>query len=91
MSEVTYREAINRALADELAEDDDVFVLGEDIAAAGGVFKTTQGLLERFGSRRVLDTPISEQAIIGTAIGAAVHGLRPALTKSPTNSPSTAI
>jgi pyruvate/2-oxoglutarate/acetoin dehydrogenase E1 component len=77
MSEVTYREAINRALSDELAADDDVFVLGEDIAAAGGVFKTTQGLLERFGSRRVLDTPISEQAIIGTAIGAAVHGLRP--------------
>jgi pyruvate dehydrogenase E1 component beta subunit len=77
MSEVTYREAINRALADELAADDDVFVLGEDIAAAGGVFKTTEGLLERFGSRRVLDTPISEQAIIGTAIGAAVHGLRP--------------
>src|SRR5205823_3194308 len=54
-----------------------VFLLGEDIAAAGGVFKATEGLFERFGSRRVLDTPISEQAIIGIAIGAAVKGLRP--------------
>lgn len=77
MSEVTYREAINHALADELAADDDVFVLGEDVGAAGGVFKATEGLFERFGSQRVFDTPISEQAIVGTAIGAAVHGLRP--------------
>lgn len=77
MREVTYREAINRAIADELEADDDVFLLGEDVAAAGGVFKTTEGLLERFGPRRVLDTPISEQAIVGCAIGAAVQGLRP--------------
>jgi pyruvate/2-oxoglutarate/acetoin dehydrogenase E1 component len=77
MSEVTYREAITRALADELAADEDVFVLGEDVAAAGGVFKATAGLFERFGSDRVIDTPISEQAIVGAAIGAAVHGLRP--------------
>jgi pyruvate/2-oxoglutarate/acetoin dehydrogenase E1 component len=54
-----------------------VFMLGEDIAAAGGAFKTTEGLMERFGEHRVLDTPISEQAIIGTAIGAAIRGLRP--------------
>ena len=54
-----------------------MFVLGEDVGAAGGVFKTTDGLFERFGADRVLDTPISEQAIIGTAIGAAISGLRP--------------
>jgi acetoin:2,6-dichlorophenolindophenol oxidoreductase subunit beta len=74
---VTYKQAITRAMADELEADDDVFVIGEDVGAAGGAFKTTDGLYERFGPRRVLDTPISEQAIIGTAIGAAVQGLRP--------------
>jgi acetoin:2,6-dichlorophenolindophenol oxidoreductase subunit beta len=74
---ITYREAITRALADALKADDDVFLLGEDIAAAGGVFKTTDGLLAEVGPRRVLDTPISEQAIVGTAIGAAALGLRP--------------
>ena len=77
MSEITYREAIVQALADELAADDDVFILGEDVGAAGGVFKTVDGLWERFGGRRVRDTPISEQAIVGCAIGAAVTGLRP--------------
>jgi acetoin:2,6-dichlorophenolindophenol oxidoreductase subunit beta len=74
---VTYKEAIRLAIADALQADDKVFMLGEDIAAAGGVFKTTEGLMERFGAERVLDTPISEQAIIGTAIGAAIRGLRP--------------
>ncbi len=73
----TYRDAINRAMADALEADDRVFLLGEDIAAAGGAFKVTEGLMERFGSHRVLDTPISEQAILGTAIGAALRGLRP--------------
>ena len=77
MSEVTYREAITRGIGDALADDDDVFFIGEDIGAAGGAFKLSEGLLERFGPRRVLDTPISEQAIVGTAIGAAVQGLRP--------------
>lgn len=77
MSLVTFREAVTTALADAMAADDSVFVLGEDVAAAGGVFKLTDGLLERFGADRVLDTPISEQAIVGTAIGAAVQGLRP--------------
>lgn len=77
MTAVTYKEAIGRALADSLEADESVFMLGEDIAAAGGVFKTTEGLMDRFGERRVLDTPISEQAIIGTAIGAAIRGLRP--------------
>jgi acetoin:2,6-dichlorophenolindophenol oxidoreductase subunit beta len=74
---VTYKQAITRAMADELEADEDVFVLGEDVGAAGGAFKTTDGLFERFGAGRVLDTPISEQAIVGVAIGAAVQGLRP--------------
>jgi pyruvate dehydrogenase E1 component beta subunit len=77
VSTVTYKQAINLALADALAADEDVFMLGEDIAEAGGVFKTTEGLVDRFGSERVLDTPISEQAIIGASIGAAIKGLRP--------------
>lgn len=77
MPEMTYREAVVRALADELASDPDVVFFGEDVAEAGGVFKVTPGLYERFGGMRVRDTPISEQAIIGTALGAAITGLRP--------------
>ena len=79
MTEVTYRQAITRALADELEADERVILFGEDIAAAGGVFKATEGLQERFGARRVLDTPISEQAIVGCAIGAAIRGLNPVI------------
>jgi len=75
--QLTYREAIILALADELAADADVILFGEDIGAAGGVFKTTVGLQERFGGQRVRDTPIAEQAIVGCAIGAAATGLRP--------------
>jgi pyruvate/2-oxoglutarate/acetoin dehydrogenase E1 component len=77
MSEITYRQAIIRALGDAMAADEDVFLLGEDVGAAGGAFKLTEGLFDRFGGERVLDTPISEQAIVGTAIGAAIMGLRP--------------
>lgn len=77
MTEITYREAVVRALADEMAADPNVVFFGEDVAEAGGVFKVTPGLLERFGPVRVRDTPISEQAIIGTALGAAITGLRP--------------
>jgi pyruvate dehydrogenase E1 component beta subunit len=77
VTEVTYKQAITRAIGDALAADEDVFLLGEDVGAAGGAFKTTEGLFERFGPGRVLDTPISEQAIVGCAIGAAVRGLRP--------------
>jgi pyruvate/2-oxoglutarate/acetoin dehydrogenase E1 component len=76
-TELTYRDAITRALHDALAEDGDVILLGEDVAAAGGAFKVTAGLFETFGPSRVMDTPISEQAIIGAAIGAAVQGLKP--------------
>src|SRR5881227_925132 len=77
MAELTYREAVARGIAQEMARDPDVVFLGEDIASAGGVFKTTGGLLERFGPKRVRDTPISEQAIVGAAVGAAMTGLRP--------------
>jgi pyruvate/2-oxoglutarate/acetoin dehydrogenase E1 component len=75
--QITYRDAIIRALGDAMRADEDVFLLGEDIAAAGGPFKLTDGLFEQFGPGRVLDTPIAEQAIVGTAIGAAVMGLKP--------------
>ena len=75
--ELTCREAIAQAIADELAIDPDVILFGEDVGAAGGVFKSTLGLFERFGPERVRDTPISEQAIVGTAIGAAIMGMRP--------------
>jgi acetoin:2,6-dichlorophenolindophenol oxidoreductase subunit beta len=77
MAELTYRDAVARAIAQELARDDRVVFLGEDIAAAGGVFKATGGLLDRFGPVRVVDTPISEQAILGAAMGAAMTGMRP--------------
>jgi acetoin:2,6-dichlorophenolindophenol oxidoreductase subunit beta len=74
---VTYREAVADGLARELRRDPAVVCLGEDIGAAGGVFKTTQGLFEEFGAERIWDTPISEQAILGLAMGAAMTGMRP--------------
>ena len=76
-AELTYREAVAAGIAQEMARDDRVVFLGEDIAAAGGVFKATVGLLDQFGPLRVRDTPISEQAILGAAMGAAMTGLRP--------------
>jgi pyruvate/2-oxoglutarate/acetoin dehydrogenase E1 component len=77
MAELTYRDAVTRAIAQEMERDPDVVFLGEDVAKAGGVFKTTVGLLDRFGPQRVRDTPISEQAILGAAMGAAMTGLKP--------------
>lgn len=77
MAQLTYREAVARGIAQEMARDEDVVLIGEDIAAAGGVFKATVGLLKQFGPRRVRDTPISEQAILGAAMGAAMTGLKP--------------
>jgi pyruvate/2-oxoglutarate/acetoin dehydrogenase E1 component len=77
VAELTYRDAVAAGIAQEMARDESVVFLGEDIGAAGGVFKTTIGLLERFGPERVRDTPISEQAIVGAAMGAAMTGLRP--------------
>ena len=77
MAELTYRDAVAAGLAQEMKRDDSVYFIGEDVAAAGGVFKTTGGLLETFGPRRVRDTPISEEAIVGAVMGAAMAGLRP--------------
>ncbi len=77
MATITYLEAIRSAMTEEMARDERVFVLGEDVAAYGGAFKATEGLLGRFGAERVIDTPISETAIIGAAIGAAYLGMRP--------------
>lgn len=77
MAELTYRDAVARAIAQEMERDQTVVLIGEDVGAAGGVFKATVGLLEQFGPTRVRDTPISEQAILGAAMGAAMTGLRP--------------
>jgi pyruvate dehydrogenase E1 component beta subunit len=77
VAELTYRDAVARAIAQEMSRDPDVVFLGEDIAKAGGVFKATVGLLDQFGPLRVRDTPISEQAILGAAMGAAMTGLKP--------------
>jgi 2-oxoisovalerate dehydrogenase E1 component beta subunit len=77
MAEVTLLEAVREALAEEMERDENVLLLGEDIGAYGGAFKATDGLLARFGERRVIDTPISEGGFIGAAAGAAHMGLRP--------------
>ena len=77
MENLSYREAVSRGIAQEMRRDETVVLLGEDVAGAGGVFKTTVGLLDEFGPRRVVDTPISEQAILGATMGAAMTGLRP--------------
>ena len=77
MAELTYRDAVARGIAQEMARDPDVIFFGEDVAKPGGVFKATVGLLEQFGPKRVRDCPISEQAILGAAMGAAMTGLKP--------------
>ena len=77
MAVITYREAVVRALDEEMARDENVIFFGEDVGKAGGVFKVTPGLWEKYGPDRVRDTPISENAIIGAGIGAAVTGMRP--------------
>src|SRR5881628_2953099 len=74
---VTYREALNQALQEEMRRDDRIFLIGEDVAYYQGAFKVSKGFLEEFGSRRVADTPITELGFTGLAIGAAMAGLRP--------------
>jgi 2-oxoisovalerate dehydrogenase E1 component beta subunit len=74
---MTYVEAIRQGLWEEMERDDSVFLMGEDIGIYGGAFKVTKGFLERFGERRVIDTPLSESVIVGAGTGAAIHGLRP--------------
>src|SRR5437868_8875260 len=77
MPELTYRAAVRQALADAMRQDDDVFLMGEDIAQMGGSMGVTQGLFDEFGGERVRNTPISEMAIVGAGIGAALQGMRP--------------
>ncbi|HLG69167.1 MAG TPA: alpha-ketoacid dehydrogenase subunit beta [Chloroflexota bacterium] len=77
MAVITYREALNHALREELQRDDNVMLMGEDIGVFDGSFKVTQGLYKEFGEKRVKDTPISEDTIVGAGVGAALAGLRP--------------
>src|SRR5256885_15784879 len=77
MPTMRYREGLNQALREERAADENVFLLGEDIGVFQGAFKVTQGLLEEFGEKRVRDTPISENTIVGAGVGAAMVGLPP--------------
>jgi pyruvate/2-oxoglutarate/acetoin dehydrogenase E1 component len=77
MAEITYREAIAQAIIEEMELDENVVLIGEDVGKFGGAMAATKGVFERFGARRVIDTPISETAIIGTGLGAAITGLRP--------------
>ncbi len=79
MPEITYREALGQALAEELERDENVVVLGEEVAEYDGAYKVTQGLWKRFGDKRVVDTPISEAAFIGMGVGASMLGLRPVM------------
>ena len=75
--EITFAQAVNEAIREEMARDDSVILFGEDVAVAGGVWKVTEGLLDQFGPDRILDTPISEAGIAGLGVGAAMTGLRP--------------
>src|SRR5436189_4604035 len=77
MAAVRYREALNQAMREEMQADESVFLMGEDVGVFQGAFKVTQGLLEEFGEKRVRDTPISENTIVGMGVGAAMAGLRP--------------
>ena len=77
MAKLSYRDAVAAAMAQEMRRDENVVFLGEDVGVAGGVFKATVGLYDEFGPLRVRDTPISEQAILGAAMGASMTGLRP--------------
>src|SRR3954451_25439877 len=86
MGVVRYREALNQALREEMERDERVILMGEDIGVFQGAFKVTQGLLEAFGERRVRDTPISENTIVGAGVGAAMIGLRPVVEIMTVNS-----
>jgi pyruvate dehydrogenase E1 component beta subunit len=79
MPTITYREALNQALSEEMERDDKVFLMGEEVAEYNGAYKVSQGLLDKFGPKRVIDSPISETGFTGLAIGAAMYGLRPVI------------
>src|SRR5438270_6773152 len=74
---IQYRDALNQAMSEEMERDDRVFLMGEEVAEYNGAYKVSQGLLDRFGPRRIVDTPISEEGFAGIGIGAAMVGLRP--------------
>jgi len=84
--EYTVREALNEALAEELELNPKVFILGEEVAQYNGAYKVTKGLLDRFGEKRVIDTPITESGFCGLAVGAALSGLQPVVSLKPTYS-----
>lgn len=77
MKKLSYREAIREAMMEEMARDEQVVVMGEDVGCYGGCFKVTPGLIERFGTRQVIETPVSEEGLVGVAVGAAMMGMRP--------------
>ena len=77
MPVISYREALNDAMREEMQRDPNIFIMGEDVGFYGGAFKVTDGLFAEFGEKRVIDTPIAEGLIVGAAIGAAMVGLRP--------------
>ena len=77
MAKMTMVQALNLALRQEMEKDDTVVVLGEDVGMDGGVFRVTEGLLDKYGAERVMDTPLAESAIAGTSVGMAVYGLKP--------------
>ena len=77
MPVISYREALNEAMREEMQRDENIFILGEDVGFYGGAFKVTEGLFSEFGEKRVVDTPIAEGLIVGAAVGAAMVGLRP--------------
>jgi pyruvate dehydrogenase E1 component beta subunit len=79
MATITYREALNQALAEEMERDDKVFLMGEEVGEYNGAYKVSQGLLEKFGPKRVIDSPISETGFTGLGVGAAMYGLRPVI------------
>jgi hypothetical protein len=77
MAKITYREALNQALSEEIERDENVILLGEEVAQFKGSYKVSEGMLERFGPNKIIDTPISEAAFSGLAVGAAMMGMRP--------------
>lgn len=81
LKDYTVRDALNEALAEELEREDKVFILGEEVAQYNGAYKVTKGLLDRFGDRRVIDTPITESGFCGLAVGAALSGLHPVVSR----------
>jgi len=83
VKEMTVRDALNEAMAEEMEKNDKVFVLGEEVAQYNGAYKVTKGLLDRFGEKRVIDSPITESGFCGLTVGAALAGLHPIVSKSP--------